>query len=121
MYRNKRIFRLWEYSISHESLLIRSEKQYEDVIYENKYYPNITIDIEFWGVRELNIPSKFHGIKISKIISFEESQLGLKKFLINDNYYVISAGCLIGGSNWDSDETRIRNPNLNYNEIFKTW
>ncbi|MHA7056881.1 hypothetical protein ACWGOQ_0006650 [Aquimarina sp. M1] len=125
-YQNRRSFRLWEYSVSHSSLLIRSEKQYSDVFYDEKYNPNVTLDIEFWGVDYINLPIDFKYMEIHKIVDnfpvkfpdfFKKDS---KLFKINEKYHIIAAGCIIGQSIWDADESRLHNPLLNYDNIILT-
>jgi hypothetical protein len=123
---NNRLFKLWGYTVSHGYLLIRSEKQYPDVVYPLKYDPNFTIDIEFWGVAHMNIPTRFEGLTIRKKDSNNVERMkmlsvdkDMKCFSLSDGkneYYVIAAGCIIGASNWGL-ESRFTDPNLQYDKI----
>lgn len=51
-----RRFKLWEYTVSHKQLLIRSPAT-----------PDISgnIDIIFWGVEYINVPSAFKGLSLN--------------------------------------------------------
>ena len=123
-YNSNRYFRLWGYTGAHEFLLIRSPLTFFDV---EGYSPetSFTIDIEFWGVSYMDIPTMFNSmniIEVNKDLPDKYKQyinrLGYKIFeLKTDNgvFYVVAAGFLVGTSHW-LEEDRIKNPQLNYNE-----
>jgi len=124
-YNSNRYFKLWFYSVSHSSLLIRSEIQFPDVQYSNQYIPNYTLDIEFWGVKYMDVLIDFEGLIISKEISKIPKKFlemisidGLKLYKIesiNGVNYIVAEGCLVGRSIW-TNEDRLHNPKLKYDE-----
>jgi hypothetical protein len=66
LYSSNRTFRLWAYTISYSSLLLRSEMKYpdqDDFSKENSY----NIDFEFWAVRYVDVPADFHGVVLKKL------------------------------------------------------
>jgi hypothetical protein len=87
-------------------------------------YPN-TIDIEFWGIDYLDLPTIFRGISI-EIDTFNDcpkllihKSNGSKVFKIISEQaicYVVAAGCVVGKSNW-MNEDRLDNFSLNYDEV----
>lgn len=112
-----RIFKMWLYSVSHKSLLFRSEMQYLDVEYENSIEPNITIDIEFSGVEFMSVPTSFTLENIQKkkkvnkysfLTTYEiKHDLGIS--------IIEAASCIIGTSKFIV-ENRLVNSNLDYDE-----
>ncbi|AWA30947.1 hypothetical protein HYN48_13155 [Flavobacterium magnum] len=96
---SKRKFRVWIYTPSHKTLIIRSEKQYHDVDYYVAKYddPEITIDLEFTGVNFISVPEYFNEITIKKIGD---------KFIFNDNenWFVEAFSCVVGKSNWNYNQ-----------------
>lgn len=52
-----RLFRLWDYNVSHNQLLLRSPRS-----------PDVSknIDIVFWGVQYIGIPTALAGIEIDE-------------------------------------------------------
>lgn len=106
----KRHYRIWMYTASHCTLILRSEKQYFDVEYDDKYDdPNTTIDVILNGVDFISIPSNFSEIHIKK-----END----KFIFNNNknWYVEASNCWIGKYDGE-DEDQIRERSLDYDEI----
>ena len=63
------LFRFWLSTTSHGYTLIRSEMQYNDIEYSNKYneYHNGHIDIEFADVNYIEMPMNLNGIKLSVV------------------------------------------------------
>ena len=127
-YVSNRVFRIWMYSVSHSTLIIRSEMKIDD--YEGKPVSsnstiNSNIDIEFCNVSYLEIPTDFEGISIS---IKEDNITGFNKYLIHDssvvfeivsnnaNYFVVAGGCIIGQNKW-INQNRILNPTLDYDEV----
>ena len=111
-YISKRKFKIWIYSASHSTLIIRSEKQYPDVDYDFKYDdPGITIDVEFSGVKFISIPSNFNDLLIEKIGD---------NFIFNNirEWYVQADSCVIGQSSWDIENV-IDNMKLKYDDSFE--
>jgi hypothetical protein len=123
MYKSDRIFKMWSYSVSHSTLLLRSTNDEED---ETKaLQEGYNIDIEFSGVRYLDLPATFNSIIIQELTEniterFDNysKNLGYKFFeIISDRkYFVIASNCTIGKNNW-LNEDRLINPNLEYDEI----
>ena len=98
------------YTVSHGTLVLRSEKQYKDVNYECKYdNSKLTIDIIFNSVDFISIPEQIKGVEISKKGD---------KYIFNNNekYYVTAANCFVGTYSGE-DENNIWTGNLTYDEI----
>lgn len=127
-YNFNRKFKLWAYTVSHLSLLLRSEMRYpdqEDFCEDTAY----NIDIEFWGVTYINIPTNLCNIVIKEInineltYEIDENLLldGIKIFEIkskDNKYYIIADGILIGKNKWvNQDRIFNYNSNLEHNEI----
>ncbi len=112
-YKNNRKFKLWAYSVSHSSLIIRSEKQYHDVEYPSEYVPNCTIDIEFSGVEFISLPETLHGLNIRR-------ENGKYSFDENSEHYIKASSCRIGISQFDHTQDRISDLSLDYDEILMT-
>ncbi len=122
----ERSFKIWAYSISHKTLIIRSEIQYPDVKYENLYYPNCTIDLEFWDVNYIQSVNDFEEVILTEeknFISKEITDILINKKLkvynlktSNKNNYIVAGGCIVGKSNW-TIEDKTQNFRLEYEEI----
>ncbi|NNT72139.1 hypothetical protein HKT18_13150 [Flavobacterium sp. IMCC34852] len=111
-FNSQRIYRIWMYTVSHSTLILRSEKQYFDVDYAFKYdEPDLTIDVIFNGVDFISIPDSFNEIEIKK-----EGE----KFIFNnnENWYVKAANCIVGQYDGD-DEDKIWEMSLKYNETIE--
>ncbi|NML59094.1 hypothetical protein [Chryseobacterium cheonjiense] len=80
---------------------------------QDNYSENISsnIDIEFWAVSYINIPSDLLGINIREVneemlpkeISRELLRFDMKIFELKSeesNYYIIAGGILIGKNKW---------------------
>lgn len=109
-YQSNRKFRIWHYIVSHSTLIIRSEKQYEDVEYPVKYNPNCMLDIELSGVEFISLPDSFDGLNIRK-------ENGIYRFNGNSEHYVKASSCRIGVSQFDHTQDRISDLSLEYDEI----
>ena len=110
-FKSPRYFKIWAYTASHSTVIIRSEKQYEDLDYSIKYFDsNITLDLEFSGVEFFSIPQNFEGIEIQK---------NGDKFIFNsnENWFLKAESCIIGKSHWNHDEDVVSDLTLRYNEI----
>lgn len=121
-YNSNRNFKFWAYTVSHSSLLIRSEMKYpdqEDYSEDTRY----NIDLEFWAVSYIDTPSKFEKLKIKEITKEELPKNIDKDLLVHDmkifelltnanKYYIIAGGLLIGKNRWENKD-RIFNDNLN--------
>jgi len=122
LYQSDRSFRIWAYSVSHGSLILRSEMKFPDD--EEPLDTDYNIDFEIWGVTYINIPEKMNGITIT-VISPEMLPDGFDPRLFryrekifeiqseNRKYMIIAAGLLIGTNQWASDEDRIFKYHLN--------
>lgn len=109
-YESKRKYRIWMYTVSHKTLILRSEKQYFDVEYECKYdEPRMTIDLVFNSVEFISLPEKIEGIEIVKNEDI---------FIINSNvnWMVKAANCFICKYEGE-DEDKIWTGDLVYDEI----
>ncbi|SEW40258.1 hypothetical protein SAMN05421841_2685 [Chryseobacterium wanjuense] len=128
LYKSNRKFRIWAYMVSHSSLILRSEMKYPD---QDDYAESISsnIDIEFWAVSYINLPSDLLGINIREITSEALPKEINKDLLIFDmrifelksdesKYYVIAGGILIGENKWINQD-RIFNydSNLKHDKI----
>lgn len=126
IFSNNRNYKLWHYYSSHNCLIIRSEKQYPDVKYQNKYDSNCTIDIEFTGVEYVDIPASLEKIAINivedipkkflKFINKNEKVFQISTNSIN-NYYIIASNLIIGESDWGFDKDKLSDINLEYSNI----
>jgi len=112
-YQSKRNFRIWHYIVSHSTLIIRSEKQYEDVEYLIKHSSNYTIDIEFSGVEFISLPEKLNGLNIRK-------ENGVYRFDENIQHYIKANSCKIGISQFDHTQDRISDMSLEYDKVITT-
>ena len=112
-YQSNRKFRIWHYTVSHSLLIIRSEKQYDDVEYLVKNTPNCTIDIEFADVKFISLPDNINGLNIRK-------ENGVYRFDENKEHFVKASLCRIGISQFDHNEDLLTNPSLEYDEIAMT-
>ena len=126
IFSSKRSYKIWHYSISHNSLIIRSEKQYFDVEYENKYDNNNTIDLEFSGVEYINLPSYFEKIEIRIVVNIPEELSNFiknkeKVFQLivdsNTSYFIVASSLVIGESDWGADKDKLSDLSLNYKNI----
>jgi hypothetical protein len=113
----KRLFKLWLYTVSHRILLLRSELQYSDVNYEERYTDNRTIDLEFVDVLHLNIDS---SMKVIDIV-FDRHDLSSDDYtrftLIHESgeSIIVAAKMIVGKSLW-TIENKLTSPNLEYDE-----
>ncbi len=122
IYNSNRKFKMWAYIVSHSSLLLRSEMKFpdQDNYTEDQSY---NIDLEFWAVNYINIPTILNNIIIKEITVKEiptEINKNLLKFDMKifeleseeKKYYIIAGGFLIGKNKW-IDQDRILDSNLN--------
>lgn len=122
-YNSNRLFKVWSYSVSHSSLLLRST--YEDDDEEKAILEGYNIDIEFSGVGYIDLPVMLNSISIrelkegipDKFAKYSRS-LGYKYFEItsSQNYFLVASSCIVGKNNWNNDD-RLINPSLEYDEI----
>ena len=81
MFQSDRQFRLWDYKVSHNQALIRSPRKPDTAT---------NIDVIFWGVERLNLPTNFDGLRISKG--------GGNEFVIETKekrFVVVAGGCKV--------------------------
>jgi len=109
-FKSNRIFRIWMYTVSHSTLILRSEKQYVDVNYDFKYDdPEATIDLIFSAVDFISIPEWFDAVEIKKHDD---------KFIFNnnENWFVKAAFCNVGKYSGENQDD-IWHRNLEYDEV----
>lgn len=127
-YSSKRKFRIWVYTVSHSSLLLRSEMKYPD---QDEYSEETSynIDLEFWAVSYMNIPTDLLSLSIKEIAAEELPQKINTELLMFDmrifeleskesKYYIIAGGVLIGENKWENqDRIFSYDSNLKYDKI----
>ncbi|REC49484.1 hypothetical protein [Chryseobacterium pennipullorum] len=119
---SKRKFKIWAYTVSHSSLLLRSVMQYGD---EEGYSEETSynIDLEFSFVEYMDIKTLWDSISVS-IVEKETLRSDLKEkfelyegkiFEIETNKektYIVAYSLLIGTNKWGLDD-RIFNEHMN--------
>lgn len=127
-YTSNRVFRIWNYSVSHSTLLLRGLQKItdeNDVAIESIF----NIDVEFWDTCYIEIPNSLKGIEIREIK--ENIPRRLTKFIKSDStvfqiesenqkFYIIAYGYAIGKNSW-TNKDRIQDPYLEYDEIIKRY
>ncbi|MDR6560934.1 MULTISPECIES: hypothetical protein [unclassified Arcicella] len=125
---SNRSFKIWAYTVSHSTLILRSEIKFED---EEGWSENTSfnIDIEFFAVAYIDIPHFLPNITLHEVVinipdrfQHYKERLGYKVFEIksSDNvYFIVAGGYVIGKSSWISED-RIINMQLKYDEILAT-
>lgn len=129
---SNRKFKIWAYTVSHSSLLIRSVMQYDD---EEGYSKETSynIDLEFSLVEYMDVKTTWDSISIS-VVEKENLRSDLKEkfnsyegeiFEIESNkekVYIVAYSLLIGTNKWGLDD-RIFNHhmNLEYDEILVSF
>lgn len=126
-YNSNRSFKLWAYIVSHSSLLIRSEMKYPD---QDNYEENTSynIDLEFWAVSYINIPTDLYEISIKEITEKELPKEIDRNLLMFDmkifelqskehKYYIFAGGLLIGKNKWENQNRIFDSSNLEHDEI----
>lgn len=81
-----RVFKLWEYKLTHSQILIRSTKGNTE---------NTRIDVVFKDVHEINMPTSIEGLHVEVSTSLENGcPQYYSKYIIRDNnntiWHVIS-------------------------------
>ena len=97
MYESERIFQLWDYTVSHKQLLLRSPPEGQE---------DGNIDIVLWGVEVVSIPTIFKHIKIRRLSAQEvennpairtedrcASVFGIES--IGTSGFIVASGCKI--------------------------
>lgn len=107
---SQRRFKVWEYNVSHQQLLIRSPKTEE-------FQANI--DIKFCGVLYLNLPTTLINISLSEPSIEEVNNVSLllpnksnteKAFILsslNNRYVVVAVSCKISENELDIFDTSL--------------
>lgn len=120
-----RTFRIWEYTVSHRSLLLRSEQKYPDV---DGYQESLAfnIDIEFGSVAYIDLPERIESLELRTVtrdlpdkLKWVNKEPDLNVFELisgNNKYYVVAHSYLIGRNNWFG-ESRISRMFLEHDEI----
>ncbi|SFN92286.1 hypothetical protein SAMN05421594_4727 [Chryseobacterium oleae] len=111
---SNRKFKIWAYVVSHSSLLLRSEMKYpdQDDYSEDEAY---NIDLEFWAVSYIDIPTNLYELDIkeiavkdlSKDINQDLLMYNMKIFEIKskkEKYHIIAGGLLIGKNKWENQD-----------------
>lgn len=117
IYQSDRNFRIWNYTVSHCSLLLRSIMSFPDLD-DYSEETSYNIDIEISGVSFIGIPTTLRNLKIKEIsedllpghIDKELCKYDLKIFEFeeeNKRYYIIAAGLMIATNKWDLNQDRI--------------
>lgn len=127
-YSSNRTFRLWAYTVSHSSLLLRSEMKYPDLEDYSKD-TSYNIDFEFWAVSYVDVPTDLLGVSIKEIteqelpkdIDRDLLKYDMKIFQLQSKehtYHIIAYGLLIGENRWETQD-RIFNyhSNLEHDKI----
>jgi hypothetical protein len=126
-YSSDRQFRIWDYTVSHSTLFLRSNvfEEYED----GRNIKNDTVDIEFWAVSYIELPDSLEGLELGLVTNGIPDRLSellkydLKLFELKTKHrtgYVIAGGCVVGKSTWDHNKGRFENFKLDYPEILVT-
>ncbi|MBK1897307.1 hypothetical protein [Chryseobacterium paridis] len=128
LYASNRTFKLWAYTVSHSSLLLRSEMKYPDLEGYSKE-TSYNIDFEFWAVSYIDIPMKLDQVLVKKITEQELPahidrnllKYDMKIFQLQSKeqaYHIIAGGLLIGENRWENED-RIFNyhSNLEHDKI----
>jgi hypothetical protein len=116
-----RTFKLWDYHTSHNHLLLRSPKSPGS----NRTPPaNTNIDIKFFGVSYLNIPTLLRGFEIvtpnveeiNTIDSLFPNRTAENKIFIivsaGNRYLLVAVGCEISENDLDIFQTTLDRYNL---------
>jgi len=64
LFSSDRFFQVWKYTVSHKCLLIWSTRSDEIAT---------RIEILFWGVNRMELPTTFHGLKILEVSNVDET------------------------------------------------
>lgn len=127
---NNRVFKIWSYTVSHNSLILRSPQKFTDME-DYSVSMSYNIDIEFSDVNYINIPTDLYDLTIEEIkknsdvptnLLHFKTELKLKIFKIlslGEEYYIVAQSYIIGKNTWISED-RISNINLQHDEVLKT-
>src|SRR4051794_31587126 len=83
-----RMFQIWQYTVGHGQLLIRSTRTEDlatpvDVLFKTR------VDVLFKGVVALHMPTVFHGLLVTEVSEIESSSMNLQLGLLS------IAGCKV--------------------------
>lgn len=84
MFQSKRIFRLWDYRVSHDQLLLRSA-QTPDI--------QTNVDIVFWGVEYIVLPTMLHGLLIRKGTIHDVKNIPIVNPIRDSVFIIETIGC----------------------------
>jgi hypothetical protein len=104
LFSSDRQFRLWDYNISHRQLLLRSTKSESHV--DN-------IDIVFWSVAWISLPTSVEGIEIhvskDPVLSMPHNAEGvLYRFVSGANvHHILAHGCRVMSNILDSFDSSL--------------
>ncbi|SIS52525.1 hypothetical protein SAMN05421786_10134 [Chryseobacterium ureilyticum] len=121
---SNRKFKIWAYTVSHSSLLLRSVMQYDD---QEGYSEETSynIDLEFSFVEYMDIKTIWDSISLSIVEKEKFGSYEGKIFEIESNKektYIVAYSVLIGTNKWGLDD-RIFNcdMNLKHDEILVSF
>jgi hypothetical protein len=85
LYYSDQAFSLWDFNISHQILLLRSNG------FGHEKFKNI--DVIFWNVSFVNIPTCMNGIEIFELQSgdYHKYELPFSKMLSTDSLFIIKS------------------------------
>lgn len=127
---NNRVFKIWSYTVSHNSLILRSPQKFTDME-DYSVSMSYNIDIEFSDVNYIDIPTDLYNLTIKEIkknadiptnLLHFKTELKLKIFKIlslGKEYYIVAENYIIGKNTWISED-RISNVYLQHDEILET-
>ena len=86
-FESSRVFRIWDWSISHSRLLLRSPR-------DERNPTDVNIDMTFFGVTYVEIPDTLRGVKVASPREEDDQRLrGRADLGKNGQYFVLeSAG-----------------------------
>ena len=112
MFESKRIFKVWDYRVSHQQLLIRSPQR-----------PDTTtnIDLVFWGVKTFRLDTLLRGVDVRAAEAADIQALGLndyvaagaKVFLLSEgdhSAFVVSGGMKVLENDLDIFDSSLHSP-----------
>lgn len=113
---SRRNFRIWSYTVSHNTLLIRSNMLFPDLDGYSED-TSFNIDIEFLSVSYINVPASLPDIAIrevsadllpentdKRLLQYDEKVFEL---LVNGRTYYVIAGGMLVGTNRRENKDRI--------------
>lgn len=128
-FKSSRSFKIWSYVVSHSFLIIRSPLS-EERDEKNISDCSVNVDVEFWEVGYMDMPSILDGIEIrvknnnipSKYkVYMNARQLGLFEIVSQGKmYYIVAAGCRVGTNTWLVD-SRASDFRLEYQDVLATF